>query len=323
MCFQSLYANVLHVYIFIKTTTMPGLILLGFAELHKFHPFLFSLLLLVYMATLLANSLIVLIIQLDPVLNTPMHFFLMHLSCLEMFYVSTTTPKMLETLLLQPTSISLLGCAVQMFLFLFFGAAECFLLASMAFDRYLAICNPLRYTIIMSRKVCINMVVGSYMCGTVAGLVHTMVTFHLPFCGVVINHFFCEIQPLLELFCGDTFLIEIQVIAMAMIAILLPFLLIILSYSCIISTIVSMPSAKSRQKAFSTCSSHLLVVTLFYGTASTIYLKPRSSYSPSVDKLLSLSYTVVTPLLNPVIYSLRNKEVKWALRKLWRKLFGV
>ncbi|KAM6043011.1 olfactory receptor 10C1-like [Theristicus caerulescens] len=248
-----------------------------------------------------------------------MYFFLTQLSYLDICYLSVIVPKILENLIVGTIGISKIGCAMQMFFFFFFGVAECFLLAAMSFDRYVAICYPLHYTIIMNSRVCKNLTAGTYICGTAVGLVHTIVTFSLPFCGLVINHFFCEIQLLLELLCGNTSSSEIQVIVVAVFAIVGPFLLIIYSYIRIISTILKMSSTESQQKAFYTCSSHLLVVTLFYGTASSTYLLPKSSYSASV-KLLSLCYTVVTPLLNPIIYSLRNEEVKGALRKRWRNI---
>ncbi|XP_028558784.2 olfactory receptor 10A3-like [Podarcis muralis] len=302
-----------------NATTLSAFILVGFSETHKFHVLIFVVLLSLYIITLMINSLIILLVKSDPMLNTPMYFFLMHLASLEGCYMSVIIPKLLENLLVNATFISFMGCAMQMFFFLFFGVAECFLLAAMAFDRYVAICHPLHYTIIMRRNVCWIMVTGSYICGTAVGLVHTTVTFRLQFCGVIINHFFCEIQPLLELVCGDTFLNEVQVIGIALMAIMLPFVLIILSYMGIIFAIMGMPVLERRYKAFSTCSSHLIVVILFYGTSSSMYLKPKSSYSPPLDKLLSFSYTVVTPLLNPIIYSLRNKEMQGALIKLWKK----
>ncbi|NXS56265.1 O10C1 protein, partial [Brachypteracias leptosomus] len=293
--------------------------LLGFSEVSRLHPLLFAVLFSLYILTLMANMVIALIINGDNTLHTPMYFFLTQLSYLDICYLSVIVPKILENLMVGTIGISKTGCAMQMFLFLFFGVAECFLLAAMSFDRCVAICYPLHYIIIMNSKFCKSLVAGAYICGTAVGLVHTIVTFSLPFCGLAINHFFCEIQPLLELLCGNTSPNEIQVIVVAIFAIVSPFLLIIYSYIRIISTIFKMSSAESRQKAFSTCSSHLLVVTLFYGTASSMYLRPKSSYSASVDKLLSLSYTVVTPLLNPIIYSLRNEEMKGALRKRWKK----
>ncbi|XP_066485481.1 olfactory receptor 10C1-like [Tiliqua scincoides] len=303
-----------------NVTAPSGFILVGFPEAHKFRFLIFAVLLLLYIFTLTINCLIMLIVKTDPMFNTPMYFFLMHLACMEACYMSVTIPKVLENLILKLTVISFLGCAMQLFFFLFFGIAECFLLAAMALDRYVAICHPLRYVIIMSRRVCWTMVIGSYMCGTFVGLIHTCVTFRLPFCGVVINNFFCEIQQLLHLACGDTFLNEVQVMGVAVMALMLPFLLIILSYIGIIFTIIGMTSAESRYKAFSTCSSHLIVVTLFYGTACSMYLKPKSAYSPAVEKLLSFSYTIATPLLNPIIYSLKNKAIQEALRRLWQKM---
>ncbi|XP_010176074.1 olfactory receptor 10C1, partial [Antrostomus carolinensis] len=288
--------------------------LLGFSEVSHLHPLLFVVLFSLYILTLMANIVIALIISGDNTLHIPMYFFLTQLSCLDICYLSVIVPKILENLVVGTIGISRIGCAMQMFFFLFFGVAECFLLAAMSFDRYVAICYPLHYTVIMNSRVCKSLVAGTYICGTAVGLIHTIITFSLPFCGVTINHFFCEIQPLLELLCGNTSPSEIQVIVVAVFAIVSPFLLIIYTYICIISTILKMSSAESQQKAFSTCSSHLIVVTLFYGTASSTYLRPKSCYSASVDKLLSLSYTVVTPLSNPIIYSLRNEEVKGALK---------
>ncbi|XP_064499511.1 olfactory receptor 10C1-like [Pseudopipra pipra] len=294
--------------------------LLGFSEISHLHPLLFVVLLSLYILTLMANAVIALTMNGDNTLHSPMYFFLTQLSCLDICYLSVIIPNILENLMVGTIGISKARCATQMFFFLFFGVAECFLLAAMSLDRYVAICCPLHYTIVMNSRVCKSLVAGTYICGAAVGLVHTIITFNLPFCGFAINHFFCEIQPLLDLLCGNTFPSEIQVIVVAVFAILCPFLLIIYSYSRIISTILLMSSAESQQKAFSTCSSHLLVVILFYGTVSSMYLRPKYTYSASVDKFLSLSYSVVTPLLNPTIYSWRNEEVKRALRKKWRNI---
>ncbi|XP_066485479.1 olfactory receptor 10A3-like [Tiliqua scincoides] len=302
-----------------NSTAEIEFIILGFSGSSKLHKLLFVLLLSLYIITLFANILIIVIVKANRLLNSPMYFFLMHLALLEVCYLSVTIPKMLENLLTEDKRITVLRCALQLFFFLLFGVAECFLLAVMALDRYVAICHPLRYTIIMNRSISIKLVVGTYFCGIAVGLIHTISTFRLPFCGVIVNHFFCEIQPLLELLCGDTFLTEIQVIAVAMVVIMMPFVLIILSYIGILSTVLAMPLSENRYKAFSTCSSHVVVVTLFYGTGSCIYLKTKSSYNPSMDKLLSLSYSLVTPLLNPIIYSLKNKEIKSGISKLWNK----
>ncbi|XP_075379447.1 olfactory receptor 10C1-like [Mycteria americana] len=292
--------------------------LLGFFEVSHLHSLLFVVLFSLYILTLMANTVIALIINGDNTLHTPMYFFLAQLSYLDICYLSVIVPKILENLMVGTIGISKIGCAMQMFFFLFFGVAECFLLAAMSFDRYMAVCYLLHYTIIMNSRICKSLVAGTYICGTAVGLVHTIITFSLPFCGLAINHF-CEIQPLLELLCGNTSPSEIQVIVVAVFAIVGLFLLIIYSYIRIISTILKMSSAESQQKAFSTCSSHVLVMTLFYGTASSMYLRPKSSYSASVDKLLSLSHTVVTPLLNPIIYSLRNEEMKGALSRTYNK----
>ncbi|KAM9640364.1 LOW QUALITY PROTEIN: olfactory receptor 10C1-like [Morphnus guianensis] len=227
---------------------------------------------------------------------------------------------MLVNLFSSDTSISFAGCAAQMYFFLFFGATECCLLAAMAYDCYQAICNPLHY-MDNNKKVCMQLAASSWICGNLVVLGHTTFIFSLPFCASnMINHFFCEIQPVLVLVCSDTYN-ELQIILSAAFVILMPFLLILVSYGLIISSICKIRSAKGRYKAFSTCFSHLTVVTLFYGTAVFIYIRPKSSYSLDVDKVLSLFYSVVTPILNPVIYSLRNREVKGALFNMRNKLF--
>ncbi|NXO53398.1 O10C1 protein, partial [Aramus guarauna] len=289
-------------------------VILGFSHRPDMKVVFFILFLCIYIVTVLGNLLILLVINMDPVLHTPMYFFLRNLSFLEICYTSVTLPRVLVNLLSGDTSISLAGCAAQMYFFLFFGATECCLLAAMAYDRYRAICNPLHYMDIMNKKVCMQLAASSWVCGNLVALGHTTFIFSLPFCGSnVINHFFCEIQPVLMLVCVDTYWNELQIILAAAFVILMPFLLILVSYGLIISSILKIRSLKGRYKAFSTCFSHLTVVTLFYGTAVFIYIRPKSSYSLDVDKVLSLFYSVVTPILNPVIYSLRNREVKGAL----------
>ncbi|XP_053118535.1 olfactory receptor 10C1-like [Hemicordylus capensis] len=302
-------------------TSVNKFILLGFANDPGVKLLLFVVFLFIYIATVFGNITILVIITVDTALHTPMYFFLRNLSFLEICYTSVTIPKLLQNILAVDKTISLIACATQMYFFLFFGATECCLLAFMAYDRYIAICNPLRYLVIMRKSVCVQLTAVSWVCGSLVAMGHTMFIFNLPFCDSnVVNHFFCEIQPVLKLVCGDTYWNEIQIIAAAAFVILMPFMLILMSYFHIISTILRMQSAKSRQKAFSTCSSHLVVVSLFYGAAIFIYIRPKSSYSLNVDKLLSLFYAVITPILNPIIYSLRNKEVKQALRKIVMKL---
>ncbi|KAM6257005.1 olfactory receptor 10C1-like [Porphyrio hochstetteri] len=304
-----------------KTSAMV-FVILGFSHHPDVKVMFFILSLCIYIATVLGNLLILLVINMDPVLHTPMYFFLRNLSFLEICYTSVTLPRVMVNLLSSDASISFAGCAAQMYFFLFFGATECCLLAAMAYDRYQAICNPLHYMDIMNKKVCMQLAASSWICGSLVALGHTAFIFSLPFCGSnVINHFFCDIQPVLMLVCADTYWNELQIILAAAFVILMPFLLILVSYSLIISSILKIRSAKGSYKAFSTCFSHLTVVTLFYGTAVFIYIRPKYSYSLNVDKVLSLFYSVVTPILNPVIYSFRNREVKGALFKMRMKIF--
>ncbi|CAM4551018.1 unnamed protein product [Lepidochelys kempii] len=301
---------------------MTEFVILGFSDHPDMNPVLFLVFLCIYIITVLGNIIIIIIISVDPVLQIPMYFFLRTLSFLEICYTSVTLPKILANLVSESKTMPFASCAIQMYFFLFFGVTECFLLASMAYDRYSAICNPLHYTAIMNKRVCIQLTGGSYICGILAAMGHTTFVFTLPFCGSnVINHFFCEIQPVLKLVCGDTSWIEILIILGAAFVLMMPFMLILVSYICIISTILKIRSTEGRRRAFSTCSSHLIVVTMFYGTALIMYVRPKSSFSPDVNKLLSLFYSVVTPILNPIIYSLRNKEMKGALRKTGMKIF--
>uniref|UniRef100_A0A8C3IGQ7 Olfactory receptor n=1 Tax=Chrysemys picta bellii TaxID=8478 RepID=A0A8C3IGQ7_CHRPI len=260
----------------------------------------------------------------DPALNSPMYFFLRNLASLEICFNLVIVPKMLVNLLVENKAISFAECAAQMYFFFFFGAAECCLLAAMAYDRYVAICNLLHYPDIITRRACFQLAGASWFSGFPVATVQTTWIFSLPFCGPnQVNHFFCDSPPVLELSCANTSLFEIEALTATVLFIMFPFLLILVSYVRIITTIVRMPSEEGRHKAFSTCSSHLVVVTLFYGTASSTYFRPKSSYSPDTKKLISLSYTVITPMLNPIMYSLRNKEVKSALRRtLGRKLFS-
>uniref|UniRef100_A0A452DMW2 Olfactory receptor n=2 Tax=Capra hircus TaxID=9925 RepID=A0A452DMW2_CAPHI len=250
-----------------------------------------------------------------------MYFFLNHFSILEICYVTVTIPRMLTDLLNQKGHNSFIACATQMCLVLLFGGLECLLLAVMAYDRYVAICNPLHYCLIMSPQVCVQMVTASWVSGVPVVIGQTWQVFSLPFCGsTIINHFFCDLPPVYKLACGDTFVNEIAVYVVAVVFIMVPFLLIVVSYGKIIFNILKLRSARGRAKAFSTCSSHLTVVVLFYGTASTTYLQPTPNQSEETGKLISLFYTVLIPTLNPIIYTLRNKYITVALRKLLSKL---
>uniref|UniRef100_G3TX13 Olfactory receptor n=1 Tax=Loxodonta africana TaxID=9785 RepID=G3TX13_LOXAF len=303
-------------------TEVVEFVLLGFADMPHLQWFLFGLFLIIYIIILMSNGTILLITKMDPALQSPMYFFLANFSFLEICYVSATVPRMLMNLGTQRRRISLGACAAQMCFVLIFGATECFLLAVMAYDRYVAICNPLHYALVMNHRVCIQLVTGSWTIGIPVQIGQTYQIFSLPFCGSKqINHFFCDIPPVLNLACGDSFVNEMLVYIVAVLFAMVPFLLILGSYSKIISIILKLPSATSQAKAFSTCSSHLMVVVLFFGSASTAYLRPNTRHSEGTDKMLSLFYTILTPMFNPLIYSLRNKDVIMALRKLLCKQF--
>ncbi|KAM9658898.1 olfactory receptor 10AG1-like [Trichechus inunguis] len=298
-------------------TELMAFVLLGFADMPHLQWFLFGLFLIIYIIILMSNGTIFLITKMDPALQSPMYFFLSHFSFLEICYVSATLPKMLLNLGTQRRRISLVACATQMWFFLMFGGTECFLLAVMAYDRYVAICNPLHYPLVMNHRVCIQLVTGSWTIGIPIMTAHTYQISSLPFCGSKqINHFFCDIPPILKLACGDTFVNEMLVYINSVLFAMVPFLLILGSYSKIISTILKLPSATSQAKAFSTCSSHLMVVVVFFGSAIITYLRPNTRHSEETDKVLSLFYTILTPMFNPMIYSLRNKDVIMVLRKL-------
>ncbi|XP_054438573.1 olfactory receptor 10A2 isoform X2 [Pteronotus mesoamericanus] len=285
---------------------------------------LFLTFLIIYLATLIGNSLIILVTLADPMLHSPMYFFLRNLSFLEIGFNLVVVPKMLGTLLARDTTISFSGCATQMYFLFFFGVAECFLLATMAYDRYVAICTPLHYPVIMNQKKRAKLAVVSWFPGFPVATVQTTWLFSFPFCDTnKVNHFFCDSPPVLRLVCADTTLFEVYAIIGTILVIMIPCLLILCSYFHIAAAVLKIPSAKGKQKAFSTCSSHLLVVSIFYISLSLTYFRPKSNNSPESKKLLSLSYTIVTPMLNPIIYSLRNKEVKNALSRTFHKALGL
>ncbi|XP_044116962.1 olfactory receptor 10AG1-like isoform X1 [Neovison vison] len=303
-----------------NASTITEFVLLGFSDLPNLQGLLFGVFSIIYVIVLIGNSLIIIITRLDAALETPMYFFLANFSSLEICYVSVTLPRILVNLWTQDRSISMLGCATQLCFFLLLGATECFLLAVMAYDRYVAICNPLHYPLVMNHELCLKLAVGSWIGGIPVQIGQTCQIFSLHFCNSNhINHFFCDIPPILKLACGDTWMHEAAVYVVAMLFVTVPFMLILASYSKIISTILSLPTAGGRAKAFSTCSSHLLVVLLFFGSASITYLRPKSNHTAGIDKLLSLFYTIVTPMFNPMIYSLRNKDVIAALKRLLLK----
>ncbi|XP_006143285.1 olfactory receptor 2S2 [Tupaia chinensis] len=306
-----------------QTAPVMGFILLGLSAHPKLEKIFFVLVLLMYLVILLGNGVLILVTILDSRLHTPMYFFLGNLSFLDICYTTSSVPLFLDLVLTSHKTISFSACAGQMGLSFAMAGTECLLLGMMAFDRYVAICNPLRYPVVMSRAAYVPMAAGSWAIGGAASAVHTPLAIQLPFCGDnVINHFTCEILAVLKLACAD---ISINVISMEVsnvIFLAVPVLFILVSYVFIIITILRIPSAEGRKKAFSTCSAHLTVVIIFYGTLFFMYTKPKSKDSLESgmedfsDKLISLFYGVVTPMLNPIIYSLRNKDVKAAVRNL-------
>nr|XP_033779164.1 olfactory receptor 10A4-like [Geotrypetes seraphini] len=291
-------------------------ILLGFSSDPTVQCVLFLIFLFIYVFTLLGNVTIIFIVTTDSLLQKPMYYFIRNLSFLEICYTSVNVPKMLVNFLVEDKSISFFACATQLYFFSLLGVAECCLLAVMSYDRYVAICCPLHYSTIMKKTTCAYLVGGSWITGIVSMFGQTVLVFSLPFCGPNrIDHFFCDVPPILKLSCRDTSQIEISIFIDSVILILMPFVFILVSYIRILSTILRIRSTEGRQKAFSTCASHLTSVCLFYGTATLTYLLPESSHSPIVDKLFALFYAVLTPMLNPLIYSLRNKEVLGVLKK--------
>ncbi|XP_029431555.1 olfactory receptor 1020-like isoform X1 [Rhinatrema bivittatum] len=305
-------------------TSVTEFILLGLTDHPILQILLFVFFLLVYIITLLANTGIIVLTWLDVRLQTPMYFFLSHLSFVDICYSSATTPKNLQILLGEKKSISFLGCALQMYFFIGFGASEGFLLTVMAFDRYVAICNPLLYSVIMNSRVCIQLMTAVYLVSFVISLIQTIFTFRLSFCeSNVINHFFCDIPPLLLLSCSDTSVNEVVSFIIIGFNCIISLLTILISYIYIISTILRIRSAEGRHKTFSTCASHFTAVLIFFGTILFMNLQPPSSYSLDQEKAISVFYTMVIPMLNPLIYSLKNKEVKAAMSKIFRLNFAI
>ncbi|XP_053119312.1 olfactory receptor 226-like [Hemicordylus capensis] len=291
-------------------------ILLGFPTSVEFQVLLFLVFLIVYILVLSENIIIMVTIWVNVNLHTPMYFFLCNLSFLEIWYITVTLPKSMVNFLVESKVISFVGCMLQLYFFLALGCTECVLLAVMAYDRYVAICYPLRYPVIMSRTLCFQLAAGSWMSGFFISMWKVLLISELTYCGPnIINHFFCDVSPLLNLSCTDMSLAELTDFILALFILLTPLSVTILSYIYIISTILRIPSAKGRQKAFSTCASHLTVVVIFYAASIFIYARPKAISSLNSSKLVSVLYAVIVPLCNPIIYCLRNKEVKVALKK--------
>nr|XP_033818097.1 olfactory receptor 1019-like [Geotrypetes seraphini] len=297
-------------------TTVTEFILEGPTDHEELNTLLFVVFLAMYLVNLTGNGVMISIISGNSQLHTPMYLFLCILSFVDMSLTSVTVPQMLSMLISKKKTISFSNCFTQLYFFIDFVIEECMLLSIMAYDRYVAVCNPLHYVTVMNKKACLSMFFASVILSIMHALLHTLMALRLPFCkSNKIQHFFCDLTPLLQLSCTNTSINELVIFTEASLLIIGPFLIILISYIHIIRSILRMQSTGGRQKTFSTCSSHFIVVTLFYGSILFMYFRPSSSYSLKKDKIASVVYTVLSPMLNPFIYSLRNKDVKMALKR--------
>ncbi|XP_066110079.1 olfactory receptor 9Q1 [Saccopteryx bilineata] len=302
-------------------TLVTEFLLIAFTDCPERALPLFLLFLLIYLVTLLGNLGMIILIHMDHGLHTPMYFLLSHLSFTDICYSSVTVPQMMAVLLELGAALSYTRCAAQFFLFTFFGSIDCYLLALMAYDRYVAVCQPLLYVTIMTQKARLSFVAGAYAAGLVSALVRTASAFTLSFCGTnEIDFIFCDLPPLLKLTCGDSYTQEVVIVVFAIFVIPACMMAILVSYLFIIVAVMRIPSAGGRTKTFSTCASHLTAVSLFFGTLIFMYLRGNSGRSSDEDRVVAVLYTTVIPMLNPLIYSLRNKEVKEALRKILNRV---
>ncbi|XP_031214311.1 olfactory receptor 2W3-like [Mastomys coucha] len=309
--------HVLTIDAMINQTCQEQFILLGFSDRPRLESILFVFVLIFYLVTLVGNIIIILVSYLDPCLHTPMYFFLTNLSFLDLCFTTSSIPQLLFNLGGQDKSISYIGCAVQLFMFLGLGGTECVLLAVMAYDRFTAICKPLHYSVIMHSQLCWKLVSVAWSVGLLNSLAMSPVTMRLPRCGrCQVRHFLCEMPALIKIACVDTVAVESTVFILSVIIVLVPLTLILISYSYIALAVMRIKSASGRRKAFNTCGSHLTVVSLFYGNIIYMYMQPGHKASQDQGKFLTLFYNLVTPMLNPVIYTLRNKDVKGALKRL-------
>ncbi|XP_003275242.2 olfactory receptor 5A1 [Nomascus leucogenys] len=300
-----------------NSSSVTMFILLGFTDHPELQALLFVTFLGIYLTTLAWNLALIFLIRGDTHLHTPMYFFLSNLSFIDICYSSAVAPKMLTDFFWEQKTISFVGCAAQFFFFVGMGLSECLLLTAMAYDRYAAISSPLLYPTIMTQGLCTRMVVGAYVGGSLSSLIQAISIFRLHFCGPnIINHFFCDLPPVLALSCSETFLSQVVNFLVVVTVGGTSFLQLLISYGYIVSAVLKIPSAEGRWKACNTCASHLMVVTLLFGTALFMYLRPSSSYALGRDKVVSVLYSLVIPMLNPLIYSLRNKEIKDALWKV-------
>ena len=295
-------------------------LLLGLSSDPKQQVWLFASFLVMYLVNVGGNSVIIAAIQGDVRLHTPMYFFLSNLSFVDICFTNVIVPRMLANMQSKSKKVPFTQCLMQMYFFVACAITDSFLLAAMALDRYVAICHPLRYTTTMNPRCCLQLVTVSWLVSHLHSLTHTILMARLSFCGPnIIHHFFCDVQPLLMLSCSDTSLNELLAFTEGSFVIMSPFILITVSYVYITRAVLRVPSGRGRYKVFSTCGSHLTVVALFYGTVISVYIRPSSTYSVTKDRVITVIYTVVIPMLNPFIYSLRNKDMKQAMKKLMRK----
>ncbi|XP_046500350.1 olfactory receptor 8K3-like [Equus quagga] len=305
-------------------TVLNEFVLLGITDHPELQAPLFGLFLIIYVISLVGNLGMVMLTKMDSRLQTPMYFFLRHLAFTDLGYSTTVGPKMLVNFVVDQNTISYYFCATQLAFFLVFIISELFILSAMSYDRYVAICDPLLYTVIMSQRVCHVLVAIPYLYSAFFSLLVTVKIFNLSFCGYnVIRHFYCDSLPLLSLLCSNTQVIELIILILAGFNLIFSLLIVLVSYLFILAAILRMNSAEGRHKVFSTCGSHLTVVTVFYGTLIFMYVQPKSSHSFDTDKMASIFYTLVIPMLNPLIYSLRNKDVKYAVQRMWKKLCNI
>ncbi|XP_018427389.1 PREDICTED: olfactory receptor 6B1-like [Nanorana parkeri] len=291
-------------------------ILVGFPTRPELQPVLFTIFLITYILTVAEHVIIILTVKANVNLHKPMYYLMCSLSFLEIWYVTVTVPNLLNNFLTQNNKISFIACMVQLYIFISLACTECVLLAVMAIDRCIAICFPLRYTVIMNHTFCIQLAIGSWVLGFSIAMVKAFLIFRLHFCGPnVINHFFCDISPVLNLACTDMSFTELMDFILAMVIIMIPLVVIIIIYICILWTVLIIPNNVGRQKAFSTCASHLTIVIIFYTTTLFIYARPRKANPFNRNKLVTILYSILTPLINPIIYCLRNREVQHAIRK--------
>ncbi|XP_054999772.1 olfactory receptor 1440-like [Sorex araneus] len=304
-------------------TSVAMFVLLGLTSEKDLQLILFPVFLVIYLVTLISNLGLIILIRMDSQLHTPMYFFLSCLSCLsfiDICYSTSISPRMLSDLFKDRKTISFVSCATQYSVFAWMGLSECCILATMAYDRYVAIGNPLQYTTIMNPNLCCKMVTATLGSGLIGSLVETLTCINLYYCGPnVIRHFFCDLPQIVSLSCSNTFVCQVMIFLVALLFGFGSMLFILLSYGFIAASILKISSAKGSLKAFNTCASHLAVVTLFYGTCLSVYMSPNSNRSRSQDKVLSVFYVNIIPMLNPLIYSLRNKEIKEALKKVMKR----